>query len=986
MKLPISALRKSLMTLLVVSLITVGAVAQTVKVTGKVTDSKTGEGLPGVSVIVKGTQTGTATDINGAYSVNAQKGSALDFSFVGYNAVSVKVEGATLNVQMTESTKTIDEVVVIGYGSQKKSDKTGAVTSISSSEMNQGVVTTSVQALQGKASGVQITKKGGNPNDDFSVKIRGQAGLATGSNPLYVVDGVPGVDPNLISPNDIESFNVLKDASSAAIYGSRGANGVIIITTKKGSKGVKNLEFNGYVAVDNVAKKLDLLSASDIRGFIKKNNINFSDAGASTDWQDEIYHTGITQNYNLAMSGGDDNSTYRVSGSWSDFQGVVKGTARQKFTGLANLTQSFLNKKLTISSNISASFEDNDYEDYNGNGPTHILYQAFQRSPLQPVYNADGTYYENPSYGFQYNNPIAIINNIQNTRSAKKVLANATATYEFVKGFTGIVNGAYTRDDAEYFYFVPQDSPTSADKGTGKRTYQNNNNKLFEATLNYNGSFGKHNISAVGGYSWQKNTYDDFYAQGWNAQSTYVESNNLAAFANVKYGSIGSSKNQSDLISFFGRAMYNYDSKYFITATVRRDGSSKFGVNNKWGWFPSASAGWTVSSEPFMDGIKDVVNNLKLRVGYGLTGNQEGFSPYWSKEVYYPVSSTLSPDTGLPVVVFTGSRNANPDLKWETNKELNVGVDFGIMNNLIQGSVEYYDKKTTDLIAEYSVSVPPYKYNKILANAGQITNKGIEVNIQVNAINKTNLTWKTSAVFSHNNQTIDRLSDGEYKWSDNQKSYIQARGMVGQWTQILEEGGKIGTWYLPHFVGMSSETGKQMFATAAGGVTSDVSKAARFYCGNAQPKADLGWSNYFTFYKHFDFSFAFRALLGYKVYNVSKMYFSNPTLLPNFNANKTAVSWFEKGYDGTPVASDLWLEDGSFLRLDNVTIGYTLPISNTSTIKKMRVYFTSNNTFVLTKYSGIDPELSYSGLEFGLDNYNVYPKTRTFTVGLQLNF
>lgn len=973
------------MTLLVVSLFSVGAMAQVLKVTGKVTDSKTGEGLPGVSVIVKGTTTGTATDINGAYSINASKGATLEFSFIGYTPLTATVVGATLDVKLTEATKTIEEVVVIGYGTQKKSDKTGAVTSISSNEMNQGVITTSVQALQGKASGVQITKKGGNPNDDFSVKIRGQAGLATGSTPLYVVDGVPGVDPNLVAPNDIESFNILKDASSAAIYGSRGANGVIIITTKKGAKGKKTIDFNGYISVDQVAKKLDLLSASDIRDFIKKNNLTFTDAGASTDWQDEVYRTGTTQNYNLSIAGGDEDSNYRVSGTWSDFQGVVKGTERQKFNTLTSVSQSMFDKRIMLSANLSASFEENDYEDYGGNGPNDILYQAFQRSPLQPVYKPDGSYYENTSYGFQYYNPLSIINNIQNTRSAKKVLANATATVNIVKGLQGIINGAYTRNDAENFYFVPSNAPSSFTNGTGRRYYENNDNKLLELTLNYKNTFGKHNVDAVAGYSWQKNTYDNFTAQGWNAQSYYVESNNLGALADVKYGSIKSAKNQWSIISFFGRASYNYDSKYFLTATVRRDGSSKFGKNNKWGVFPSASLGWTISSEDFMKQF-DFINNLKLRAGYGLTGNQEGFDPYWSQEVYYPVSSQPSLETGNPTVVFSASRNANPDLKWETNKELNLGLDFGIINNTVQGSIEYYNKKTTDLIASYSVPVPPYKYNSMLANAGQITNEGIEINIQVNAINKPNLNWKTSAVFSHNKQTIDKLSDGEFKWSDTQKSYIQARGMVGQWTQILEEGGQIGTWYLPHLVGTSTETGKQMFLTKTGGVTSKIEDAARFYKGYAQPKYDIGWSNYFTFKKNIDLSFSFRALLDYKVYNVSDMYFSNPTLLPNFNANKTAIDWFNKKIDGTPQASDFWLEDGSFLRLDNITVGYTFPLGKSSSIKKIRAYFTSNNTFIITKYRGVDPELSYNGLEYGLDNFNVYPKTRTFTLGLQLNF
>jgi len=985
-------IRKNLKLIILILSLLLGnfVMAQTV-FTGKVSDGSSGEALPGVTVIVKGTTNGTISGIDGKFTLSVNKGDIIQFSFIGYKKQEIVAQGQiNLSVSLMTDNVEIGEVVAIGYGVQKKSDKTGAVMNVASSDFNKGVLTDPIQALQGKASGVQITKKGGNPNDGFSVQIRGAGGLATGSTPLYVIDGVPGVDPTTIPPEDIESFNVLKDASSTAIYGSRGANGVIIITTKKGrsinGSTKSTIDVSSYVSIDQVAKRLDLLSATDIRSFIQRNNITHNDAGASTDWQDEIYRTGITQNYNVAVGGGNEKSNYRISGTWSDFKGVVKGTDKQRFTTTANVFQKLLNDKLTVDGNMAATFEENIYQDFGGNGPKDILYQAFQRSPLQPVFNENGTYYENTAYGFQYFNPVAIINNLQNKRSAKRIRTNGSIQYEFLPELKAKVNGAITRDDAESFFFEPSSSPTSSTNGRGSRSYVNTTTKLLEAFVNYDKVFSEvHNLSLVGGYSWQGQTNDGFNAFGTNAQSGYVQSNNLGALADVSYGSIGSYKNDWTLISFFGRAAYNYNQKYFATVTVRRDGSSKFGTNNKWGTFPSGSLAWAAKNESFLQDVS-WLNQLKLRVGYGLTGNTEGFSPYWSVPVIYPSGMQPSMDDGVShTVVYQTSRDANPNLKWETMQEVNIGIDWALLKSRIQGSVELYSRRTVDLIYNYSLPQPPSKTGNVMANAGIMTNKGIEANISYLALDMKNINYKTSLTFSHNINNVEKLSDGIYAWKDKQRSYISARGMVGQWTQYLDEGMSMGSWYLPHFVSFSAD-GAFLYSTAAGGVTRDITKAERRNSGSATPKINLGWSNSFTLYKDFDLSFSMRAVLGYKVYNVSAMYFSDPKLLPNFNANQQAIAWYENKIDGTPAASDYWLEDGSFIKLDNITLGYNVPNTKKLGINKLRVYFTGNNLLTITKYKGIDPELSYSGIEFGLDNFNVYPKTRSFTLGAQLNF
>jgi len=986
-------IRKNLNVLILILSLLFGnfAMAQQSVLTGKVTDSSSGESLPGVSIVIKGTTTGTITDMDGLFTFNTKPGDVIQFSFVGYKAKEIVAQGQKdLKIALETDNVQIDEVVAIGYGVQKKTDKTGAVMNVASAEFNQGVLTDPIQALQGKASGVLITKKGGNPNDGFSVQIRGAGGLSTGSSPLYVIDGVPGVDPTTVPSEDIESFNVLKDASSTAIYGSRGANGVIIITTKKGKSAVgsgkSTIDVNSYISMDQVSKRLDLLSATDIRSFIQRNNITHNDAGATTNWQDEIYRNGVTQNYNVAVGGGSDKSNYRISGTWSDFKGVVKGTDKQRFTTTANVFQKLLDDKLTVDGNMAATFEENNYQDFGGNGPKDIMYQAFQRSPLQPVYNEDGSFYENTAYGFQYYNPMAIINNIQNNRSAKKIRTNASIQYEIVPGLKAKVNGAYTRDDAESYFFEPASSPTSSTKGRGSRSYSNTTTKLLEAFVNYDKTFSAiHNLSFVGGYSWQGQMNDGFNAFGTNAQSEYVESNNLGALADVNYGSIGSYKNDWTLISFFGRAAYNYNQKYFATVTIRRDGSSKFGTNNKWGTFPSGSLAWAAKNESFLEDVS-WLNQLKLRVGYGLTGNTEGFAPYWSIPVIYPSGMQPSMDDGVSnTVVYQTSRDANPDLKWETMQELNLGLDWGILDSKLQGSFELYSRRTVDLIYNYSLPQPPSKTGNVMANAGIMTNKGIEANISYQAVSLSKLNYKTTLTFSHNINNVEKLSDGIYAWKDKQRSYISARGMVGQWTQYLDEGMSLGTWYLPHFVNFSSD-GAFLYSTASGGVTRDITQAERVNSGSAMPKVNLGWSNSFVIYKDFDLSFSFRAVLGYKVYNVSAMYFSDPKLLPNFNANQQAVTWYENKINGTPAASDYWLEDGSFLRLDNLTFGYNVPNTKKMGINNLRVYFTGNNLLTITNYKGIDPELSYSGIEFGLDNFNVYPKTSSYTLGVQLNF
>ena len=975
-------IRNLFMLMLFVAL-TVNAFAQaTLPIKGVVKDAKTGETLIGVNVLIEGTSSGTVTDINGLYSLGVPSGSTLAFSYIGYVGQEFKITAAqNLDVMLKADLSELEEIVVIGYGTQKKSDRTGAVVSVKADEMNKGVLTDPIQGLQGKAAGVVITKKGGDPNSGFDIKIRGgSGGLETSTSPLYVIDGVPGVDPTTVAPEDIESFNVLKDASAAAIYGSRGANGVIIITTKRGSDKLENrIEFSTYFSTEAVANRLDLLNADQIRSYAAENNLNFIDGGANVDWQDEVYRRGASQNYSLSLTGGNEKSNYRTSLSHSNFDGVINGSSKVRTTARINLDQKALNDKLLFQSGIAGTFEKNSYVNYGGNGPTDILYQTFQRNPTDPIRTDDGKFY-NTQRTFNYWNPLALIDQIQNQRDAKRFFGFAKASLEIIEGLTLIENVAYTRNDQESFYFEPSTLNLGTTSGFGKREYGNFDSKLIETTLNYKKSFGNHNLEAIGGHSWQHDNNTGFKAQGSQPFINYLQSNDLSNLLTVTPGTdIGSYNNGNTLISFFGRAIYNYSSKYFLTGTLRRDGSSRFGANNKWGWFPSASAMWNITGEDFMKNVS-VVNNLRLRVGFGITGNQEIGNH--NAELYYNASgSSINFETNEQVVKYTFAAAANPNLKWESNQEINIGIDYGIFNDLISGSIEVYQKHTFDLLGIYSIPVPPNESDRIWANGGVIDVKGLEFSIQAYPVRKKNVEWKTYMTFSTYKQEVISLSTGEFEMGPQNKGYVSVRGGVGTRTQVITPGYGFGTWYMPEYAGLSSD-GKFLYYTAAGGVTRDFSQAEYRFVGSAQPDFEIAWSNYITFYKNFDASFTVRGIYGTQIFNTTRLMFGNAVWLPDMNVLQSALEEKARGLNDNPTVSSYYLEDGSFIRLDNLSIGYN--IKNVPGFKNVRAYFAANNLLTITKYSGIDPETGYSGTEFGLDQFNTYPKTRAFTLGLNV--
>lgn len=971
--------------LLLILLIASASYAQRGEVTGTITDANDGSTIPGASIVIKGTTTGTTSDINGFFRLMVEPNTTLVISFVGYATQEIVVQPNTsIRVVLQPQITALEELVVIGYGVQKKSDRTGAVQSITGADMNAGVLTDPVQGLQGKIAGVLVTKKGGDPNAGFDIKVRGASSLVTNTSPLYVIDGVPGADPTTIAPEDIETFNVLKDASAAAIYGSRGANGVVIITTKRGvqRKGAQ-IDFNSFVSFDRVAKRLDLVSGEDYRNFIAKHpelGTSFIDGGANTDWQEEIYRTGISQNYNLAFSGGDKNTSYRSSLSHQKFQGIVIGTEKTRTIGRINLDQKALNDRLTLSSGLSATFENNHYISYGGWGRNEIFFQAFQRNPTDPVRDSTGKFYEIERV-FQYYNPVNLVEQIHNERDAKRYFGYLKADLEILPGFFAGANIGYTRNDDESFYFEPTTLYLNTHQGYGRRGYNNFSSKVLETTLRYNNDFGKHSLQSVFGYSFQEDVYDGFAAQGRQPFINYTKMHDLSLFQNVNPGDISSYKGSNRLISFFARGIYAFDSRYHLTATLRRDGSSKFGANNEWGWFPSASAMWNITAEDFMKNV-DVLNSLRLRIGYGITGNQE-IGNYNDIAYYQAAGTSFNFETGETAILFQFAHNANPDLKWEENAELNIGVDFGLLDDRFSGSLDFFRKNTYDLLGNYSVPVPPNPVDRIWANVGEFRVTGFEAFVQAYPVRQRDFDWRSSVVFSTYKQEVISLSNDKYEWSELRVGYLSGPGLVGDlnWTQIVRPGTPIGTWYMPEYAGLSQD-GKFLFYTAAGGVTRELELAERREVGSAQPKFELGWSNYLTFKKDWDFTFTFRGVFGHQIFNTTKLIFGNPIFLPDRNVLYFALDEYERGLRDNPKLSSYYLEDASFVRLDNLSLGYNF--RNVKGFERIRLYFASNNVFTITNYSGIDPEISPTGLSFGLDQYNTYPKARTFTFGINV--
>jgi iron complex outermembrane receptor protein len=984
--------------------------AQGRTVTGKVSAQEDNSPLPGVTVLVKGTTNGTATGGDGSYSINVPGNDAvLVFSFIGYTNQEVAVgTRSSIDVALAPDVQALSEVVVIGYGTQKKKDVTGSVAQVDSKNFNPGINPNPLQAIQGKVAGLVITQASGDPNADPTVRLRGYTSLAGGSDPLYVVDGVVGVPISSVSPEDIETIDVLKDASAAAIYGSRGANGVIIVTTKRGKAGVPSVSFNNYFGVETISRTFDLLDADEFRAEVVRvqgeaplsDLQRFPEGGPyNTDWMKEITQTGLTNNHDLAVTGGSEKFSYRASLNFINREGIIKNTGFQRVTGRFNLDQRALNDKLRIQYNLSLSNTD---QDINQNG---VIGGAITFLPTMPVRRPDGDVTQDGGYSevggnFSLFNPVAAQNNFESDRQKRVLIGGLNLSYEIFNGLTLGANGAYQNEnEVNSFSTNPVIKSFAGGQGGSGRRLGQKSNMLLDLTASYSRSFGENsNFNLLGGYSYQTQIEDGFGAFNNNfLRGSYdlIGYNNLGlgrgSLVDGRSDYANSYKNQWVLASFFGRATVNLLDKYNLTATLRRDGSSKFGANYKWGLFPSAAAGWTISNEQFLKG-SNTLSYLKLRLGWGQTGNSEGIGPYRSIRLIGPVGNYYEGSLQDFVPGYGYTQNDNPNLKWEVIETANLGLDFTLFNR-ISGTVDVYNKLTRDMLFNYRVGTAgDYVVETILANAGTMRNRGIEVSLGTDVIKTDNFMWNTRVVGGYLQNRVVSLTSGDFSSGIIRYNAFGGRGLSDVFASQLREGRPYGEFYIPRFAGFSDD-GRVLLAGKDGGTTTNYAEAELYNAGSAITPLTASFINTVVF-KGFDLNFQLRGHFGNKILNNIR---SNQTIPGSILESNmvNGIQDFPANYS-TNQLSDLWLESGNFVRLDNWQIGYNFPVAGTL-FQNARVYLGGNNLFVITPYKGVDPELEVRGdlqeegrsqrpNNIGVDDGNIYPKTRSFQLGLNLTF
>lgn len=962
------------------------------KITGTVVDVN-GQPIIGANIVEKGTTNGIITDMDGHFQLETAADATLQISYIGYVAQSIPIgKQTTLTITLKEDFQNIEEVVVVGYGSVKKSDLTGSISSISAKDFNKGISRSPDQLLAGKVPGLMVNRSSGDPNSSVTMQLRGPSSLTASTAPFYVIDGIPGASINLISPDDIESMNVLKDASATAIYGSRAANGVIMVTTRKGRTGKPQVTYSGYAALESVSGRVNVLNADEHRAFLAEHDMSLAASdeggGAGTDWQKELLRgVGFSHNHNLSLVGGSENTKYNASVNYLSNQGIVKHSNYDRLVAHIGVDQDALNDRLHIGLSVSGSFVGSDHVDYS------IFNYAARWLPESPVMSDDPAYQQYGGY-FQvpgrmtYNNPVAILEQRSDHRSRNILQGIGKIGLDIIDGLRFDMLTSIQTETYDQAYYQKTTDISVLGKGNAIREFLKNTDKLIETTLNYSKTFArKHDLKLMAGYSYQKIINND----GIRGTNNYFTSDATGA-DNLSVGNGDKAihfqkypnKTQSVLVSFFGRVNYGFDNRYLLTATLRRDGSSKFGANNKWAMFPSVSVAWKITGEKFMEN-QSFFQDLKLRVGYGKSGNQN-IDPYTSLTLYGPQSSQFIYNDEW-INSYGVTQNPNPDLKWESTSMTNVGIDYSIFGGRVSGSLEVYNKETKDMLYKYNVPSPPYQYNQLLANGASMTNKGIEFMANVVAVDNRDFSWISNFNISSNKNKIGSLDSNidNLSIAERYEGTMTLEGWTAQTVSLVKPGLPIGTFYTFKYAGYDEQQQKTLYENAAGEiVTVDKLKSPDDYkeVGKALPKVIFGWNNTFR-YKRWDLNFFLRGMAGNKIFNASRADLSRLTQAATCNISHEAV---EDGIMEAPQPSSRWLENGSFLKLDNLTLGYQFNMENIKEISQLRLYVTGQNLFTITKYTGVDPEVSLSGLAPGIDNRNYYPKTRSFLLGVNISF
>ena len=964
------------------------AFAQVRTVSGIVTDEKN-ESLPGVTVSAKSGGS-TLTDIEGKFTIKVSgPAEVLRITMLSFVEQTITVGNNTnIAVTLQPDLKQLKDVVVIGYGTSSKKDLTGSITTVKADEFNVGVITTPAQLLQGKVAGLNVTKSG-DPNQQPTVLLRGPSTLRTGAQtPFYVIDGVPGASIDLLAPADIESIDVLKDASATAIYGSRAANGVIIVTTRRSKAGQNRLTYSAYVATEKVSKQIDMLSGTELRDYLKSNGQTLvpvlNDDGSDTNWQDLALRRSYSQNHNLSYGGASTTAEYGASVNYLKNNGILKNTSLERTILKGYINQRFFDSRLKLSLTLTNS------QTANKDVPQqYVLPGILFYLPTVSPFNADGTYKE--FYGRTGSgtlNPLSLIDNNFIKVDNNKTLINGSAQVDILRGLKFTLNGSIQRDQNNYNRYFNSASGLAVNfNGQANRSSILNKSTVVESLFNYDRDFGDHSIKLLAGYSYQQNRVNDgFGVTTQNFSNDNLAYNNLFLSNPNQLSQIGFDNTPIStlrLLSYYGRVQYQFKKRYLLQASLRKDGSSAFGINNRWGYFPAVSGAWQIIEEDFMKKLT-FFSDLKLRVGYGVSGNSEDLDAFSSILVYgTPPGTSKFLYNGNITNAIGPVRNDNPNLKWESTATTNIGLDFGLFKDRVTGSVDYYIKKTSDLITSYNVSTTQYFVPTINANVGDVKNSGIEVTLNVKAVSSKDFRWTSGFNFSHNKNVVEKLSDAIYTTPYIQTSQLGGKGQSGNYSQIIQPGSPIGTFNLWHYLG-KNEKGISTYQKADGSVTAAQPLTTdQMIVGNAQPKFVYGFSNTFN-YKNFDLNFLVRGVLGNKILNATLANLNNPVDSKIQNIPRFTLGESYNDINGYLI-SDRFLESGSYLRLDNATLGYSIK-PKIKAIKNIRLYLTGNNLFVITKYRGIDPEINAGGATPGVDNNNFYPKTRTFIFGVNASF
>ena len=973
----------------------VPAHAQTGQITGTVTDSTTGDPLPGVNVVITGTQQGASTNPQGQFTIaNVDPGTYdLVASFVGYERRTVSdVEvsaGETTQVSFTlvPGAVQLEEVVAVGYGTQQEEEVTSAVSSVDSEDFIEGASRDAGALIENQIAGLNISQSTGNPTAGSNISLRGVTTLNASASPLILIDGVPGT-LQTVSAQDIESIDVLKGGSAAAIYGSRASNGVILITTKspQGDQPTQ-ISYSADVSYDQINSQPDFYEASDIRSLKEQYASQYpglpiaslQDRGTSTNWQDQVLRNPVSWTQRIALSGGDVSTNYRASLEYEKRDGIILRSDNEDVIGRVRVDHSMYEGALQASANLTGRLENS----WNGFS-TNIWRQALTRNPTDRIRNDEGSWQERSGAG--YANPLGLIRETNGRTDQRELRLNGTLTWSPINSLELSLLGAGTKFRSTDHSSTTYQHVNTTKSGLDATAYQgaySNEELLLEFTGTYENEIGSHDFDVLGGYSWQENITEDFFAYNENFPTDQFGSHNLGIGNALTEGraDMGSGKFSWRLIGFFGRFNYNYDSRYLLTGSLRYEGNSKFGTDNKWGYFPSVSAGWRIAQESFMDGVS-FVDALKLRAGFGVTGIAPG-DPYQSLASFAYGGSFYN--NGEWVQGLVPARNANPNLRWERKEEINIGLDFTLLSQRLSGNVDVYRRTTEDLLFDYDVPVPPYLYGTITANVGEMRNQGLEVSLQYDILRNESVNWSTNANFSANQNELLTLSNDEFQTENSYFDTGYIGGPIQQATHRISVGGPVGNFHGFKSVGVN-EDGIWQIEDQEGNIIPWTDKAFedKQTIGNGIPNYRISW-NHSVRVGNFDARLSMGGEFDYQILNVTRVFYDTP--------GNNARNWLETAFDevdGQIVRNreayvSHMLEDGDYWKIESATVGYSFD-SLIDVVSNARVYVTGRNLVTFTGYSGIDPEVNTSGLTPGIDDRFKFPTTRTYTVGVDLTF